>query len=128
MDYVEGETDNYCEWCQCEETSDDLLNCNNCYYCVEGEDSPYGASYEDVSYCAQTGYDDYYGDYWGSNCGEDATAASGTANTDMPVMCEGCDCESYPHYDYDDNSQEYYLSDDAELYCWNCDYCDNSAY
>ena len=63
MEYNQGETDNYCEGCQCEETDDNLFNCNNCFYCVEGEDSPYGATYEEYTYCKYVSYDDYFNDY-----------------------------------------------------------------
>lgn len=123
MDYAEGETDNYCESCECEETSDGRFNCNNCWYCIEGEHSPFSATHEENIYCNYVEYIDYYGVYYGSECVDEATADTAAGTSDALTFCEGCDCESYPHYEWDESSQEHVMSVDENLYCYNCSYC-----
>lgn len=64
--YDASGANHYCSWCDCSDDDEGRYNCNSCWYCIEGETSPYTQQQKDFMYCEYIHFyeekdKDYYG-------------------------------------------------------------------
>mmetsp|Transcript_11686 Transcript_11686/g.8144 ORF Transcript_11686/g.8144 Transcript_11686/m.8144 type:complete len:130 (+) Transcript_11686:405-794(+) len=62
----------YCDSCWCGDLDDGSYSCENCWYCVEGEEDIYDKKDLDTAHCEYAYYDSWGYYYYGYYCYEDA--------------------------------------------------------